>query len=106
MPQKAVVFGNTLVGLCHGDMPKKNLSSWLMTDYKKEFGRTKFAQIHCGHLHESALKCENNVQIYHLPSVCAGSYWERREGYRADRGMMAFIYGERTGLRSTWYSYL
>lgn len=106
MPQKAVVYGKTLVGLCHGDMPQKNLSSWLMSDYKKEFGRTKFAQIHCGHLHEYAVKAENGVQIYHLPSTCSASYWERKEGYRADRGMMAFVYNENTGLRNTWYSYL
>lgn len=106
MPQKAVVYGNTLVGLCHGDMPKKNMTSWLTKDYREEFGSTKFAQIHCGHLHDHSLLSENNILIYHLPAICSSSYWERKQGYRGERGMMCFIYNGETGLRDQWVSYV
>lgn len=82
------------------------MTSWLTKDYREEFGSTKFAQIHCGHLHDHSLLSENNILIYHLPAICSSSYWERKQGYRGERGMMCFIYNGETGLRDQWVSYV
>lgn len=106
LPQKAVVYGETIIGLCHGDMPKKNLTNWMTKDFRKEFGDTKFAQIHCGHLHNYNVTPDNNILIYHLPSICESSYWEKSKGYTGERGMMCFVYNEKTGMRDQWNSYI
>lgn len=106
MPQKVKQYGNMLVGYCHGDMVSKNLGEWLQKKYRKQFGECKFAEVHCGHLHSEAVKENCGVLIKHLPSICESSYWECSEGYSSDKGLMAFVYNENTGLRETWYTYL
>lgn len=106
MPQKAKQYGNMLVGYCHGDMSTKNLGEWLQKKYRKQFGECRFAEVHCGHLHSEAVKENCGVLIKHLPSICESSYWECSEGYSSDRGLMAFVYNENSGLRETWYTYL
>lgn len=105
-PRKACMYGNTLVGFCHGDMKQKNLSQWLLRDYRREYGECKFAEVHCGHLHSEAVKAENGILIKHLPATCGSSLWEHKEGYSSDRGVMCFVYHDTLGLRNNWYSYL
>jgi hypothetical protein len=78
-PQKIVKIGCNLVGLCHGDMPKKNLGKWLQRDYRKEYGQSRFAEIHCGHLHEEAVKSDGGILVKTLPAICESSNWEHEE---------------------------
>lgn len=106
MPQKIYRYGNSLVGYCHGDMNSKNLGEWLQKKYRKEYGECRFSEVHCGHLHSEAVKENCGVLIKHLPTICESSYWENAEGYHSDKGLMAFIYNDDTGLRETWYSYI
>lgn len=105
-PQKIHIYGNTLVGYCHGNMNKKNLGEWLQKSYRKEFGQCKFAEVHCGHLHSESVKENCGVLIKHLPTICESSLWEHTEGYNSQKGVMCFVYNDKTGLRNTWYTYL
>ena len=106
MPQKIRVYGNTLVGYCHGNMNSKNLGEWLQKKYRREYGECRFAEVHCGHLHSEAVKENCGVLIKHLPSICESSYWENAEGYHSDKGIMAFVYNENSGLIETWFTYI
>lgn len=97
-PQKAVRYGATLIGLTHGDTSPKHLATWLANDYRRDFGECKYAQIHCGHLHEFSVNRVNNVEVYRLPALCGPSQWEHERGYRSDRALMSFVYDENTGM--------
>lgn len=105
-PQKAFGYGVNLVGLCHGDMPKKNLGEWLQKSYRKEFGKSRFAEVHCGHLHSESVKENCGVLIKNLPAICENSFWESQQGYNSERGVMCFVWDKQKGLRETWYNYL
>jgi len=104
-PQKAIHFGNILVGLSHGDMQKKNKGTWLLNDYRKEFGESEFVEEHCGHLHTEGLQYINGVLCRNVLAQCGNSFWEHKEAYRSLRGIMSFVWDEQKGLKSTQYVY-
>ncbi|MCQ2087659.1 MAG: hypothetical protein MJZ37_06295 [Bacilli bacterium] len=104
-PQKAIHFGNVLVGLTHGDMPTKNKGTWLMHDYRKEFGESLFVEEHCGHIHTEESKMYNGIMVRSVMAQCGNSYWEHQQGYRSMRGIMCFVWNKEKGLRETWYYY-
>ena len=116
-PQKYKQFGNVLVGWTHGDMPDKNMTNWLHQIARKEYGQTKFSEVHAGHYHTQKTK-ERNVEIKdyyqtiedngvivrYLPTVANSSYWEHQQGYNSTKTMMSFMWNEITGLREKWFS--
>jgi len=114
-PQKFKLCGNVLLGFTHGDMPSKNMVSWLQQSAREEYGLSKFAEIHSGHWHSEKTQevkkdttqtiDDGGVVIRYLPTICNASYWEHQQGYNsAVKAMMAFIWNETTGLREAWYS--
>ena len=105
-PLKARLIGVNLVGWNHGEPRKKNLNTVLQETFREEFGKSKFAELHCGHLHSESTQQNCGVLIKHLPSLCESSYWEHKEGYSTTRGTMCFVWNEETGLRETWYNYI
>lgn len=115
-PQKFRLIGNALIGWTHGDMPPKNMSSWLQQRARKEFGESIFAEVHAGHFHSNKTKEykqitidqtieENGVVVKYLPSLCNASYWEHQQGYsNGTKTIISFIWNVKTGLREMWYS--
>ena len=115
LPQKFRLYGNVLLGWTHGDMPMKNMAGWLQQTARKEYGLSRFAEIHAGHFHSENTKevakdrtqteDMGGVVIRYLPTICNASYWENQQGYRsAVKAMMAFVWNEETGLREMWQS--
>ena len=102
-PQKAIHFGNVLVGLTHGEMPKYNKGTWLINDYRREFGESYFVEEHCGHVHHEEAKEYNGIMVRSVLAQCGNSYWEHKMGYRSNRGIMCFVWNPETGLRETMY---
>ena len=102
-PQKAIHFGNVLVGLTHGEMPKGNKGTWLINDYRKEFGESYFVEEHCGHVHHEEAKMYNGIMVRSVLAQCGASYWEHKMGYRAERGIQGFVWNPETGLREQMY---
>lgn len=105
-PQKAIHFGNVLVGLTHGDMPTKNRGQWLLTDYRAEFGDSRWVEEHSGHYHSEQAKPINGIMCRSMPAVTGSSAWEHQQGYRSDRALQCFVWSKQNGLRETWYSYI
>ena len=103
-PQKAIHFDNVLIGLTHGDMPKSNKGTWLINDYRREFGASDFVEEHSGHIHEEEARKHNGIMVRSILAQCGNSYWEHQQGYRSKRGIMCFVWCDK-GLRETFYYY-
>ena len=86
-------------------MPKYNKGTWLINDFRKEFGESHFVEEHCGHIHTEEAKIYNGIMVRSLLAQCGNSYWEHQQGYRSHRGIMCFVWNKEIGLRETWYYY-
>jgi hypothetical protein len=107
-----------LLGFTHGNMPAKHMSSWLPQMAKKEFGLSKFVEVHAGHFHTQKTKektvkisifeqtyIDDGVVVRYLPRISNSSYWEHHEAYpHCDKTMMCFVWNIKTGLREMWFS--
>ena len=103
--RKYRVIGNTLVGWQHGDMNYKNLKNILQTEARVEYGNTRYAEMHVGHLHHEMTKDEGSVIIRLLSSITMPDDWHKRMGYvGARQGVMSFVWDDETGLKEVWYS--
>ena len=114
-PQKQRLIGVNLIGWTHGDMQKQNMANWLQHTARREYGLSKFAEVHAGHFHSLTTKETKRdfiqeddiggVIIRYLPTISSSSYWEHHEGYTSGiHTMMCFVWNEQSGLRETWYS--
>lgn len=115
-PQKHRLIGKSLIGWVHGDMPKQNMGAWLQESAREEYGKSEFAEVHAGHFHSQKTREKksldymqtdehNGIVIKYLPTICNASYWEHKQGYaKGVKTVMSFIWNEKTGLRTTWYS--
>ena len=104
-PQKFRVFGITLVGWTHGDMPKKNMQSWLQDRARKEFGKTRYAEIHSGHYHSEQVYEIGGITIRYMPNLAAASYWEHQQGFpHTTKTVVCYRWHPKKGLRSIWYN--
>lgn len=104
-PQKFRVFGDALVGWTHGDMPKKNMAGWLQDRARREFGQTRYAEIHSGHYHSEEVHEAAGVKIRYMPNLAAASYWEHQQGFpQTTKTVVCYRWHPRKGLRSIWYN--
>ncbi len=104
-PQKYRLLGVSLIGWTHGDMPKKNMSSWLQDRARKEFGLCKYAEIHSGHYHSEQVKPDGGVIIRYMPNIASSSYWEHQQGFpRGVKTVVCYRWHPQMGLRSIWYN--
>lgn len=97
---KVMCYGQTMLGLSHGEAPKQRAHSDMFVRYRKEIGDTKYSEVHMGHLHnESSGDFVGGVMLRYVPAICASSYWEKSKGYTAAaRGVLSFEYHPERGL--------
>ena len=112
-PQKYRLIGCNLIGWTHGDMIHKNMGGWLQERARKEYGQSRFAEVHAGHLHSTSRTeykttyQDGGVVVRHLPTISNASAWEHQQGYpQGTKTLMCFVWHETNGLRETWYSNL
>ena len=112
-PQKYRLIGCNLIGWTHGDMIHKNMGGWLQERARKEYGLSKYSEVHAGHLHSTSRTeykttyQDGGVVVRHLPTISNASAWEHQQGYpQGNKTMMCFVWHETNGLRETWYSNL
>ena len=104
-PQKHRLLGVSLVGWTHGDMPKKNMSSWLQDRARKEFGLCKYAEIHSGHYHSEIVQSDSGVIIRYMPNIASASSWEHQQGFpHGVKTVVCYRWHPQMGLRSIWYN--
>jgi hypothetical protein len=93
-------FGKVMIMWTHGDKGKKANYPLLMATMKPEmFGRTKFHEIHTGHLHQERVTENCGVRTRILSSLSPADRWHAENGYRGNlRQSEAFIYNKNEGL--------
>ncbi len=102
--RKAFLYGNTLVGLTHGNMPKANLFGWLASDFSDLWGKSTSRELHYGHFHSEDVTYVGGVTNRRLPTTKGTDDFEDAMGYLGDRNMLqTFIYNKETGLTQINY---
>ena len=105
-PHKARLIGNSLVGFEHGIESKQRQGDWLVNDCRELFGKCKYAEVHCGHLHSQTTEEKTTgIIVKRLPALCNSSAWEHINGYRAYKAMICFVWHDEKLLRETWINY-
>ena len=109
VPRKYYLYGNTLLGFCHGDKEVKGILPLKMAHAVPDlWAKSKYREWHKGHLHYASKKYaqvtdeEQGVIERVLPSLVALDDWHNGKGYAALRQSEAFIYDYEKGLKTTF----
>lgn len=100
-PIKSIKIGNALIGLAHGDMPKKNITQNVDREARM-IGGIKYIEQHCGHFHSEITTWVNGIIVRYLPCLCSSSAWEHQQGYLNFKAMISFVWSETNGIREYW----
>ena len=93
-------FGACLLGFTHGDKGDRADYPLLMaTEQSEAFGRTKFREMHTGHLHHTKLEEKHGVRVRILPALCPADDWHSENSYVGNlRNAEAYTWNRREGL--------
>ena len=100
-PRKYIEFGNCLIGFSHGNQEKKRIDGLMQIEAREAWGRTKYHEFHCGHLHSEQTREANGVIIRNLSSFTGTDIWHHNSGYvGAIKKCMSFLWDKNKGLRN------
>lgn len=99
-PRKYIEYGNNLIGFTHGDKEGKRIEGLMQVEAREAWGRTKFHEIHMGHLHSEQTREINGIIIRNLSSFTGTDNWHNRQGYvGALKKCESFLWDKENGLR-------
>jgi hypothetical protein len=103
--RKYVRHGNVLLMLTHGDKGKREDYPLLMaTERPKDFGETKFREIHTGHIHQTKLQEWHGVRVRILPSLSPPDVWHSENGFTGQqRNAEAYVWNAKFGLVAMYF---
>lgn len=91
-------FGNTLIGVTHGDTVKPaDLPGIMATDCRKDWGRTEHHHWYTGHVHHDGLKEYPGCIVEHMRTLAPADAWHRGQGYRSGQDMKCDVFHRRWG---------
>ena len=98
--RKYVRFGNVLLMFTHGDKGKREDYPLLMaTERSRDFGETKFREIHTGHIHQTKMQEFHGVRVRILPSLSPPDAWHSENGFTGQqRNAEGYIWNNVEGL--------
>jgi predicted phosphodiesterase len=100
-PRKYIEYGNNLIGFTHGDKEKKRIEGLMQIEAREAWGRTKFHEIHMGHLHSEHVREVNGIIIRNLSSFTGTDAWHHNSGYvGAIKKCQCFIWDKNKGLKN------
>lgn len=107
-PRKYLLYGNTLLGFCHGDKEESKgtkerasrLASLMPLEAAHLWGQARYREMHSAHLHSEQMIQEiNGVIVRRISSPTALDTWHTQSGYvGAVRKAQTFLYGRERGL--------
>lgn len=100
-PRKYIVYGNTLVGICHGQQESK-LSTLMQMEVPELWGRSKHRYIMAGHLHHLNMIDADGVTIIRCPSLAFQDRWTQGKGFLGSSSSMVTIIYSKQGLDDIW----
>lgn len=101
---KATEYGANLLAYNHGDKRKKELCAALSVQHPEAWGRTRYREVHTGHLHSEGERYEGTITHAGVTmrthrSITPPDQWHADELYvGAPRGMSAWTYARAGGL--------
>ena len=98
---KFLEIGINSVALVHGDMPKQNIfDAFNLDEYGRVlFGKTRYSEIHVGHLHHETSAEKHGVLTRWLPSITVPDQWHMSQGYKGSRqGTQCFLWDKEQDL--------
>jgi len=102
--RKFRVIGNTLLGISHGNLSKANSSGWLQVEAREEWGKTKYSEVHMGHIHSQHTIEKSGTIVRYLPSMSPTDDWHYEKGFvGAVRSTCCFLWDLEKGLEEQWY---
>jgi len=105
LSRKTRKFGNTLVGFVHGTMSIKNMRAWLQVDARKEWGETKWSEIHTAHFHHQKGEEGGGIIIRYVSSLADTDEWHYEKGFiGARKGVMSFVWDLEDGIKEVWFT--
>lgn len=92
--RKYLEHGRCLIGMTHGDKARKRLGELMAAEASEAWGRSRYREIHTGHLHSVAeVQTIGGVVVRTAPALCPPDGWHALEGYvGAPRGMESYYY--------------
>jgi len=98
-------YGQNLIALTHGDKEKiSTLPLLIATEQPEAWAKSKFREVHLGHLHQSRTRefvtTEefNSVRVRHLPSISAADAWHAGQGYAGLRSATSLLWDKNDGM--------
>lgn len=96
--RKVYVYGNTFIGLHHGNCKLDKLPIIFSKEFAKEWGAAKYHEIKVGDQHHFMEKDYAGVRIKQLPAVSGTDTWHNNANYVcSDRGAICSVYDEKFG---------
>jgi hypothetical protein len=97
--------GDVLLCLTHGDKGKREDYPLLIaTERSRDFGETKFREIHTGHIHQTKLQEWHGVRVRILPSLSPPDAWHSENGFTGQqRNAEAYVWNDKEGLIAQFY---
>lgn len=109
-PRKYQLYGNILLGYCHGDKENaagskekaSRLASLMPIEAAHLWGQAEYREMHTAHLHSEQMIQEiNGVIVRRISSPTALDTWHTQSGYiGAVRKAQVFIYDRERGLKT------
>lgn len=97
--RKAFLYGTNLVGLTHGNMPKKQLFGWLASEFPELWGQAKYRELHYGHSHQEKVEENGGVVNRLIPTTKDQDDYEYRQGFqRTSKIIQCFVWDKEDGL--------
>jgi hypothetical protein len=96
--RKYYEYGTNMLLFTHGDKEKhSDLPLIMATEQPEMFARTKFREVHCGHLHKEKMDEYRGIKVRFLPSICVTDEWHKMKGYQNLRAAQAYLWNKKTG---------
>ena len=96
--RKYYEYGVNMIMFTHGDKEKAAEMPLIMaTEQPVMFSRTKFREVHCGHLHKEMVNEYRGIKVRFIPSICANDSWHKLMGYQSLRCAQAYIWNKEKG---------
>lgn len=97
--------GDVFLCFTHGDKGKREDYPLLIaTEKSKDFGETKFREIHTGHIHQTKLQEWHGVRVRILPSLSPPDAWHSENGFIGQqRNAEAYVWNEKKGLLAIFF---
>lgn len=98
LPFYTFLWGETFLGFHHGHKVKNEALPLLFAaQFRKEWGQTSKAYLHCGHRHHCDEKEYNGATVIQHPTLAARDAYAARGGWIADRAAQSITYSRRFG---------